>query len=186
MAKKNDKKKSDEIETVETDPANAAPANAAADAAVSPDQATGEAGSAPATGDGADEGQVIATGEVSLDNAGGAPLPDAAADMGNDSGPVTIATDSSNAPTIDEDPNPVDEPPVAGKSITIDDVLRDLANSDEQHVGYTSRRPELHLTPDQAKVLARVHKSLGKLGVKLRRPSDAVGWILDQVAAAVR
>ena len=48
-----------------------------------------------------------------------------------------------------------------------------------------TRSLEARLTPGQAQLNADLFAALTARGVKLRRPGDVFGWLLDQVSAAL-
>jgi hypothetical protein len=95
-------------------------------------------------------------------------------------------------PAADETPPVQDDAPAAGvvpatvPRPRIDTILGDLARNGTGTPGYVSRSPHLHLTAEQAELLAAIFGSLARHGVTLRDQGDAVGWLLDEINASLK
>ena len=78
-----------------------------------------------------------------------------------------------------------EEAPAPPPRPRIDTILGDLARNGTGTPGYVSRSPHLHLTAEQAELLAAIYGSLARHGVSLRDQGDAVGWLLDEINASL-
>jgi hypothetical protein len=66
---------------------------------------------------------------------------------------------------------------------TIDSVIRALPQTPGKR--FSSRHGEVKLTGEQGRLQSRIFDALRDQGLRLRRPSDVYGWLLDQVEIAL-